>query len=202
MGSRMMHLIIADSVATELEVTDRGSIFLGAVAPDAAKDWYLGHFKAEANDYPPGSTYEWGQFVNKYRSLLPAPYLIGYLTHLVADEVWGTRSHYTGLTARLLVDDTLHQRYQNDFRLCNAKLHAFIGNDRIYTALSAANRVIDLEEVEGNSVLELKQDALEDFHYPVEHLQEPLDVFTFEEILEYIERSTRRAIDVYRVAGL
>lgn len=34
MGSRLMHLLIADRVATELNIVDRGRILLGSIAPD------------------------------------------------------------------------------------------------------------------------------------------------------------------------
>jgi hypothetical protein len=82
--------------------------------------------------------------------------------------------------------------------LCNAKLNEFYRPVGVYDALDKANDAPEIEEVDAQSVLEYKREALADFDYPKEHLSEPLKVFTFEEMIHYVERSKSKALDICR----
>ncbi|WP_416295714.1 hypothetical protein ACM7Q1_03425 [Paenibacillus illinoisensis] len=55
-----------------------------------------------------------------------------------------------------------------------------------------------MDELNEKNVFVLKKQALEDFNYPVEHVQEEMSVFSLDEILAYMERSAYRALDVCR----
>ncbi len=59
-----------------------------------------------------------------------------------------------------------------------------------------------IEEVTESEVFEIKQQALSDFDYLKEHLQKKLQVFSFDEILASIERSSHRSMDVCRTLVL
>ncbi|KQX48549.1 MULTISPECIES: hypothetical protein [unclassified Paenibacillus] len=62
MGSRLMHLIIAEIVASSLDIIKNKREFLiGSIAPDAAIS-----FERKVKD----------------------DYSLGYLTHLISDNVW------------------------------------------------------------------------------------------------------------------
>lgn len=193
-----MHLIIADYVCKELLVEERGQILLGAIAPDATQVKFDTHFKGPRFRFSDGTPWEYGRFIMKYKRRISEPFILGYLTHLVADEVWAMKSYFSGFKDRLKNDPALYDRYHQDFRLCNAKLNEMYAADELYDALASAVHVPKIEEVDENGVLELKKYALEDFHYPVEHVTQELDVFSFEEIVAYIERSAYRALDVCR----
>ena len=193
-----MHLLIADFVCKELHVDNRGQMLLGALAPDAKQANMDLHFKGTRFKYADGGSWEYGRFIMKYRECILEPFMLGYLTHLVADEVWDMKSFFSGFKERLKNDPTLYERYHQDFRLCNAKLNEMYASDGLYEALQSATYVPKIEAVDENEVLELKKHALDDFNYPVENVEQELRVFSFEEIIAYIERSAYRALDVCR----
>lgn len=173
-------------------------MLLGAIAPDAKEEKRESHFEGTRLNYSDSSLCEYGRFIMKYRDSLSDAYMLGYLTHLVVDNVWLGKSYYSGLKERMNTDWTLYDRYHRDFRLCNAKLHAKHAHEGLYDALDLATSPINLNEVDSESVMNYKILALDDFHYPVEHLDLPLQVFTFDDILEYIERSSYLAFEVCR----
>lgn len=197
-GSRFMHLLISDFVCKDLSIKQRGEMLLGAIAPDAIHDKNGTHFVGDRFKYGNGRRWEYGRFIMKYKEHITEPFMLGYLSHLVADEVWAMKSFFSGFEERLKNDPSLYERYHKDFRLCNAKLNEKYASEGLYEALDSAVYVPIVDELDENSVLELKKYALDDFHYPVEHVAQELSVFSFEEIAAYIERSAYRALDVCR----
>jgi hypothetical protein len=197
-GSRFMHLLISDFVCQEFSITQRGEMLLGALAPDAKQEKSDTHFVGNRFKYGDGKRWEYGRFIVKYKEHITEPFMLGYLTHLVADEIWAMKSFFSGLEERLKIDPQLYERYHQDFRLCNAKLNEKYASEGLYKALDSAVYVPRIEEVDENNVLEIKKDALDDFNYPIEHVEQELHVFSFEEIIAYIERSAYRALDVCR----
>lgn len=70
----------------------------------------------------------------KYKERITEPFMLGYLTHLVADEVWAMKSYFSGFEERIKNDPTLYERYHQDFRLCDAKLNEKYASDGLYEA--------------------------------------------------------------------
>ncbi len=199
MGSRFMHLLIADYVRSELHIDQRGRMLLGALAPDATNAKLDTHFKGPPFKNCPGTPWEYGRFILKYREQISDPFMLGYLTHLVADEVWATKSYFSGFREILRKDPSLYERYHEDFRLCNAKLNELYQCRGIYECLETAEEMPRIEEVTEADIFELKKDALADFDYPIDHVHQELKVFSLEEILAYVERASHRALDACRV---
>lgn len=86
MGSRVMHSIIANEIASRLKMEDRAAFLLGGVAPDVISPKDLSHFyKGNTDDYTRRIDYK--SFLDKYRSKSHSPYILGYYTHLIADHV-------------------------------------------------------------------------------------------------------------------
>jgi hypothetical protein len=193
-----MHLLISDFVCKELAIKQQGEMLLGAIAPDARQEKSDTHFVGDRFKYGNGKRWEYGRFIVKYREHITEPFLLGYLTHLVADEVWAMKSYFSGFEERLQNDPTLYERYHQDFRLCNAKLNENYASDGLYEALKSAVYIPGMAELDEENVLQLKKHALDDFNYPMEHVEQELSVFSFEEILAYIERSAYRSLDVCR----
>ncbi|WP_409343361.1 hypothetical protein [Paenibacillus sp. MBLB4367] len=96
-----MHLLIADLVATELNIIDRGRILLGSIAPDGDEIKSETHFKGARYSFSDGAPTEYGRFISKYHQLFSDSFYVGYLTHLVADDMWATFMYYSGLKERL-----------------------------------------------------------------------------------------------------
>lgn len=190
MGSRIMHLIIAKQIAERINVQDKHAFFIGGVAPDAVypkgkSHFFIGHEK----DYT--TTVEFEKFLDKYPR---TDYVLGYYTHLIADYVW-LKGFYQGwLRNRMVADDTLYERYHGDFRLLNAKLlHHYQIDERILDNLNYEG-VHDLEEVKVEDVKSFFPYVKEDMNYPKEHLDEELKVFTFFQMVGYVETCIERGL--------
>jgi hypothetical protein len=80
--------------------------------------------------------------------------------------------------------------YHNDFRLLNGKLLEYYGfkND-LRRRLVKFPAILDLEEVKSEEVKKFLPFLLNDMEYDKEVLNEKLDVFTFNQIIGYIETS-------------
>ena len=66
MGSRSMHLIIANKVANELKIVNKTQFLLGGIAADATSDKETYHFfVGKHEEYTRKIDYE--KFISKYR---------------------------------------------------------------------------------------------------------------------------------------
>jgi len=193
-----MHLLISDFVGKELSIKQRGDMLLGAIAPDAKSEKGDTHFQGDQYKYGANRRWEYGRFIIKYKERIAEPFMLGYLTHLVADEVWAMKSYFSGFEERLKNDSTLYERYHDDFQLCNAKLNEKYASEGLYDALNSAVYIPSMDELDEKNVLALKKEALEDFNYPLEHVEQELSIFSLDEIMAYLERSAYRALDVCR----
>ncbi|RBP93114.1 hypothetical protein DFO70_106246 [Cytobacillus firmus] len=88
-------------------------------------------------------------------------------------------------------DDEVFTRYHNDFSLCNAKLSEHYGpvkferNDR---------NLPDLDEISSEQVNLFLPFVLNDFEYDKKDAEKPLEVFTFQQIVGYVETSVELGI--------
>lgn len=190
MGSRVMHSIINNEIASRMKIEDRAAFLLGGIAPDAVSPKDLSHFyKGRTDNYTRRIDYK--SFLYKYRNISHSPYILGYYTHLIADHVWLTGFYLPWLKNRMEKDDEVFTRYHNDFRLCNAKLSEHYGPvkfDRNDMNLP------DLEEISSKQVSLFLPFVLNDFEYDKKDAEKPLEVFTFQQIVGYVETSAELGI--------
>ncbi|MCJ8010775.1 zinc dependent phospholipase C family protein [Paenibacillus sp. KQZ6P-2] len=189
MGSRIMHLIIGNRIADRLNIEDRTSFLLGSIAPDAVQTKDESHFyRGEHRDYTRHIDYR--EFLKKYMSLSDNLYVLGYFTHLIADEQWMKGFYMPWLRNRMEEDAGVYPLYHNDFRLLNGKLLDHYGcSDEMRKAIINSPDVIDLQEVKSSDVVEFVPYVLGDMDYEEQVLNEPLNVFSFIQIEGYIETS-------------
>ena len=194
MGSRIMHLVIANKIAEALSIEDKTSFLLGGIAPDAVSPKDLSHFfKGEVQDFSRGSDYK--AFLDKYSSQAENHYVLGYFTHLIADDLWLSGFYLPWLKNRLEVDKEILNLYHNDFRLLNGKLLEFYGfTDELRKTLSHFPTILDLEEVKSIDVEEFIPHVLGDLEYDKNVINEKLNVFTFDQIIGYIETSVDKGL--------
>ncbi|WP_152393279.1 zinc dependent phospholipase C family protein [Paenibacillus guangzhouensis] len=190
MGSRIMHLIIANKIADCLSIEDRTPFLLGSVAPDAVRSKDASHFfKGEIQDYTRHVDYH--GFLHKYRANAESLYVLGYFTHLIADDIWLKGFNLPWLRNRMEADKELYHLYHNDFRLLNGKLLEYYDvRDELIEKLRYFPAIIDLQEVSSKEVKDFIPYVLGDMAYEKDIvMNEKLNVFTFVQIIGYIDTS-------------
>lgn len=191
MGSRVMHAMIANQIASRVAVQDRPAFLLGAIAPDAVSPKERSHFFiGKSEEYT--RALDFRGFLQKYQSLRDSSYILGYYTHLIADHIWLTGFYLPWLRNRLKNDQELLARYHHDFRLCNAKLCEYYGS--LDLDMSAVERIPDLEEVSSEQVRVFLPHLLKDLEFDKVDAGKPLEVFTFEQILGYVETCVEQGV--------
>lgn len=189
MGSRIMHVIIANKIADSLSIKDKTPFLLGGIAPDAVSNKDSSHFfTGDAQDFSRSVDYE--VFLDKYRSQAENHYVLGYYTHLIADEIWLKGFYLPWLKNRMAANKEILTNYHNDFRLLNGKLIEHYGyKEELIRVVKFHPAIIDLQEVQSKDVEEFVPYVLDDMEYNVEVINEKLQVFTFNQIIGYIETS-------------
>ncbi len=189
-----MHLIIGNRMAETLSIEDKTPFLLGSIAPDAVflhEDKTISHFYiGEVKDYSRSIDYK--GFLQKYSSEVENKnlFILGYCAHLIADDIWLRGFNLSWLRNRMDADEGLYELYHNDFRLLNAKLLDYYGfTDELRKTLSHFPTIIDLEEVKSKDVEKFIPYVLGDMEYDKEVSNEKLNVFTFNQIVGYIETS-------------
>lgn len=190
MGSRIMHLIIANRVADKLSIENRKEFLFGGIAPDAVSPKDDSHFfTGDVQEFKRSIDYQ--GFLHKYRSHVENQYLMGYYSHLIADDIWLKGFYLPWLRNRMETNKEIFQQYHNDFRLLNGKLLDYYGfKDDLRKSLSFQPNIIDLDEVKSKDVINFIPYVIGDMDYDSELVQkEKLNVFTFDQIVGYIETS-------------
>lgn len=189
-----MHLIINYRISEQLPIADRKAFLLGGVAPDAAANKETSHFyRGSHDDY---SRYiDYTGFLRTCESEANRPYVWGYFTHLIADDIWLKGFYKPWLRNRLAADPKLGPLYHNDFRLLNGQLVEHYGlRDALKQSVYGSPTAVDLPEVSAADVQALLPHVLVDLDYSDEVLRMPLQVFTFNQITGYIETSVEQGV--------
>ena len=88
MASSIIHIAIAKKVLEKVNVPDRKDYFLGAIAPDIAKQIGLNrdisHFIINSKEDIPNINI----FIRRYPFFKYNSFDLGYFTHLFADKIW------------------------------------------------------------------------------------------------------------------
>jgi hypothetical protein len=189
MGSRIMHLVIANRIAECLSIEDKTPFLLGGIAPDAVSPKDLSHFFiGEVEDY--SRSIDYNGFLYKYASQVDSHYILGYFTHLIADDIWLKGFYLPWLKNRMESSNEIFNLYHNDFQLLNGKLLEYYGvTDELRKTLKFLPTIFDLQEVKSKEVEQFIPYVLGDLGYDMEVINEKLNVFTFDQIVGYIETS-------------
>lgn len=185
-----MHLIIANRIADSLLIENRTDFLLGGVAPDAVSPKDASHFfTGDVTDFSRSIDYQ--GFLEKYHSLAKNHYILGFYSHLIADDIWLKGFYLPWLRNRMETNKEIFQEYHNDFRLLNGKLLDYYGfTDDLRKNLNIVPSIINLDEVKTKDVEIFIPYVIGDMEYNSELVQkEKLNVFTFEQTLGYIETS-------------
>lgn len=194
MGSRIMHLVIANRIAEQLAVKDKTSFLIGGIAPDAVAPKDLSHFfTGDVTDY--SRSIDFQGLLHKYNALIHTDYVLGYYSHLIADDIWLKGFYLPWLKNRMEADSAIFSRYHHDFHLLNGKLLNYYGiHSGILKDWEKNSFIFDLQEVTTSDIREFIPYVMGDMDYTEVELKENLTVFTFDQILGYIETSVDKGI--------
>lgn len=189
MGSRIMHLVITNRIADRLSMIDKTTFLFGGIAPDAVSPKELSHFfKGDVQTF--SRSVDFKRFLDKYSPLKKNHYIWGYFTHLIADDLWLKGFYLPWLKNRIEANKETAELYHGDFRLLNGKLLEFYGfYDELTKALDHVPDIIDLQEVTTKDFEKFIPSVLEDMEYDKHIVNETLNIFTFDQIIGYIETS-------------
>ncbi len=184
-----MHLVIANRIADNLSIKDKTSFLLGGIEADAVSPKDLSHFyKGDVNNYSRYIDYK--EFIHKYSSNIDSHFIQGYYTHLIADDIWLKGFYLPWLKNRMEADKSIFNQYHNDFRLLNGRLLDYNGyTQQLSAAISKNGTIIETEEVKFDDIKKLVPYVIGYMDYGREELEQPLAVFTLEQIIGYIETS-------------
>lgn len=194
LGSRIMHLIIANRIAERLSIKEKHKFLLGGVAPDAVSSKDSSHFfKGDHSDYSRYIDYE--EFLEKYNYINNNSFILGYYSHLIAVDLWLQGFYTPWLKNRIESDSNISKAYYNDFRLLNGKLFEHYGyKDKLRESLNLSLEAVDIEEVPEKNIKKFIPYLLEDIDYEKEDINEELKVFTLNQIIGYIETSVGKGV--------
>ncbi len=194
MGSRIMHLIIAEQIANKISISNKEAFILGGVAPDAVTSKEISHFYiGNLSDFT--RSIDFNGFFENYKEMFPSDYLLGYYIHLIADDLWLKGFYMPWLKNRMENDESILELYHNDFRLLNGKLLNFYHiNDVQIHNTDTIDEICDLNEVHIEDIKAFLPFLYEDIQYEEAVLDENLNVFTFNQIIGYIETSIEKAL--------
>ncbi|KEK25051.1 zinc dependent phospholipase C family protein [Bacillus gaemokensis] len=197
MGSRIMHLIIANGIAEKLSIQDKTSFLLGGVAPDAVRskeEKVASHFYAgTTKNYT--RRIDFDAFLQKYKKYINSPFVLGYYTHLIADNNWLNGFFLPWLKNRIEHDQAIVSMYYNDFKLLNGKLlHHYDRDQQFLPLLNQKANIVNIEGVTEENLLAFKKLIFDDMLYPKQDLHIDLQVFTFDQIIGYIETSIEQGV--------
>ena len=206
MGSRMMHLIIAEHVAEKIKISDRPRFLQGGIAPDAVH----GREQKTKSHYYEGSVdngtrrVNYEGFIQKYKEQMKDEFILGYVVHLVADDVWMKDIYFKkDLKNRIDADPSVLEKWHADFRKLNSMLVGQFDCAGLGQQLATAELPEPLiEEIEINNLREFTEETLGDFQTAKVFSSKDLEIYSVEEITGYIKSATEHAVRVCRSLGM
>jgi hypothetical protein len=189
-----MHFIIANQIAEKLNISDKASFIIGGISPDAVIPKELSHyFTGDVSDYTRSIDYD--GFLQKYSSIKHSSYILGYYTHLIADDIWLKGFYLPWLKNRMESDATIFNRYHRDFQLLNGKLLNYYDLQMgILKDWEKNSSIYDLEEITKSDIKQFIPHLYGDMDYNNEDLEERLTVFTLEQMIGYVETSIEKGV--------
>lgn len=191
----MMHAIIAHQVGKYFEVEDLNSFIIGGIAADAnLTDKDTSHFyKGSMDDF--SKVIEIDRFTEKYKHQIDHPFILGYYTHLIADDNWLNGFALSWLKNRLDHDDEIFYRYHNDFQVLNGKLLKHYNlKETLKDIFDEAVLETHVDEVKTEDIRTFISYIIKDIDYQEPDLYEDLQVFSFDQLLGYLETCIQKSI--------
>lgn len=201
MGSLIMHYCIASELLKKLHV-DSNRFLVGGIAPDVPQmnneSKSQSHFRKRHEN---GIIYyDYNAFFEKYKHRFNDAFYLGYLTHLISDDIWLHKVVYKYLNPLPPQERIIaNKKYYSDFWKLNKILIKHYGIEA--TVYSFED--VESQEFNPGLITSVVERLYKDFQDSPETIEEPLAILKENEVLEYIkeavEKSYNELIKVYRM---
>ncbi|SFD77883.1 hypothetical protein SAMN05216378_1391 [Paenibacillus catalpae] len=197
MGSRMMHYCMTTEINKLIYSSKETRIHLGGLAPDLTHPVYapksVTHFVQVNSQGKKRTDYE--LFIQKYKEHFTDSFYVGYLSHLVADQIW-YETMYLKLVKSLPENEKQNaiDKGYRDFRRLNKKLLTYYPVSPLEEIPAIDNVKIDglyTEYLPG-----IAKQLNDDFNVEQSAMSEPLEIYSLESIQKYIQFSISETIKV------
>ena len=198
MASSLLHIAIAKEINKELKVNE-SKLFKGSIAPDLAKILGQKKFVSHFTNNKITDIADIDLFVKRYPNFLDNAFLLGYFIHLISDNIW-----FNEIMKK-------HQPNSRTIHLANGQVVGFpecmqlVYND--YDSLNPyliKKYDININSVNGKTDVVMTEVDLSKFELLATEVinriitskETTLNVFTKEEIDEYINETKKRILKV------
>ncbi len=86
MASSVIHMCVAKQINKILKIKDENMLLFGSIAPDISK--HVGETKTRSHFLYDNNKIDINRFLDKYKSKLNDPFILGYFIHLYTDLLW------------------------------------------------------------------------------------------------------------------
>ncbi len=192
MPSRMIHYLIAEKVAEQVEITNRNRFKLGSLCPDMSCHKLRTHYFEEHGDKKGGN---WMTFVSRYADKMKQDELyLGILCHLITDMVWFHEIMETQIRSKVKSREerqAMHQKGYADFHRLNYILRNEFG--LVYNLREDRN--LELEGIHPELYDEVMQGLYQDFFEDPAAEKDELEIYTYDISLECIQLCIEECVD-------
>ena len=185
MGSRIMHLIIAENIGEDLGLNKKRFSY-GNLIPDAhmkePETKARSHFKIPESKFGDERYLGYELFLQKYHKQIKDEAYLGYYSHLISDELWLKEVY-----AKYMLDENnepkkeLANQYYRDFGILNGIL---IKKYRLELEEIDYKKHLNIEEIDNSLIEEVLKGLNSDFTEP--NKSSELGFFEEEDIINYI----------------
>jgi hypothetical protein len=196
MGSRIMHYSIAKLISQQIEIDNTDEFILGGITPDV--HYYMNAPKDLTNfvdrDENGKGHVNYLRFYEKYKHNITKPFYLGYLCHLISDDIWSKDTYFkiVEFLSKEERKEKLQTSYRDFWRLNGRIITKY--NLILMEHLISAD--LEMEEINFNSLPVLLDWMSKDFSYEQKVANEPLELFRNDnsQIVDYIDKSVKQSL--------
>jgi len=200
MPSRMIHYLVAEQVAKEVEIRDRNRFIIGSLCPDMSTrqddSKHRTHYSDVSGDE---KGINWNRFVHTYGERMKTDDLyLGVLCHLITDGIWFHEVMETQIRSKVKSKEERQEKYQygySDFHRLNYILREEFG--LVYELKEDRN--IELDGVHPELYEEVIGALYADFYKEPVASKEELTVYPYELAVACINLCIKECVAAIRM---
>lgn len=196
MPSRMIHYLIAEKVAEQVEIENRNRFKLGSLCPDMScredESKNRTHY-FEVHEGKKGGN--WLTFVSRYADKMKQDELyLGVLCHLITDMVWFHEIMETQIRSKVKSKEERQAMYQKGYEDFH-RLNYILRNEFGLVYNLKEDRNVELEGLHQELYDEVMQGLYQDFFEEPAAKKDELEIYTYDISLECIRLCIKECVN-------